>query len=51
MKSHLILFIICCFLRNYFINLKKNIKLPKLMPTVPRELEPHEVTYLIYLFN
>ena len=51
MNSHLILFIICCFLRNYFINFKKNIKLPKLIPAIPRELEPYEVTYLIYLFN
>ena len=51
MNAHLILFIICCFLRNYFIDLKKNIKLPKLLPTIPRELEPYEVTYLIYLIN
>ena len=51
MNAHLISLIICCFLRNYFIDLKKNIKLPKLLPTIPRELEPYEVTYLIYLIN
>ena len=51
MKTELVILIICCIIRNYFIHIKNNVKIPEKTFLVPYEMEPYEIVHLIYLFN